>query len=220
MIRGRLDEGGAVISTTVPAGSVSYVDRDWLTATERMIPSLSFAQDGEVSWCGRRLGRLPAGNDLTAMAASAFLGMAREAGAAVAVRARGTVEVVGHGLIAAYIRSLVALRDAPAGERPSAVVDTTGDPELIRAALERVCDLGTVVLAGEGAGRTLDVDMYSTVHKRGLIVAGVAPPLHDFDVAAAADVDEEDLAFCRDVLAEAVPETPEEGDVLWYRIGA
>jgi hypothetical protein len=214
---GRLDERGAAIATTLPAGSVSYVDRDWLTATESAIPSLSFAQDGEVSWCGRGLGRLAAGRDPTAVAAGAFLGVAREAGA-VGARARGTVEVVGNGLIGAYVRRLVALHDRSDGDRPSVVVDTTGNPDLIRAALERVSDLGTVVLAGEAAGRTLDLDLYSSVHKRGLVLAGVAPPLHGVDVEALPDVDHEDLEFCRDVLAEAVSDAPVSGDALWYRI--
>ena len=220
MIQGSVDERGAAISTTLPAGSVSYVDRDWLSGTKSAIPSLSFAQDGEVSWDGRRLGRLAAGKDPTAVAAGAFLGVAREAGVAVAAGARGTVEVVGHGLIGAYVRRLVTLHSGHDGERPSAVVDTTGDPDLIRAALERVSDLGTVVLAGEALGRTLDLDLYSSVHKRGLVLAGVAPPLHGVDVAAVPDIDDEDMAFCRDVLVEAVSDAPVSGDALWYRIAS
>lgn len=220
MIQGRLDERGAVLSTRLPAGCVSYVDRDWLTAAESSIPSLSFAPDGEVLWCEQQLGRVAAGTDPTAVAASALLGVAREATAAVAACVRGTVEVVGYGLVAAHVRRLVAPDDGPPGESPSAVVDMTGDPETIRSALERVSDLGTVVLAGEAAGRTLDLDLYSSVHTRGLVLAGVASPLHCVDVAAIADVDEGDLAFCREALAEASSGAPVPGDALWYRIVA
>ena len=218
MIRGSLVEGEAVLTTRFPAGCVSYVDRDWLTTVEGPIPSISFAE-GEVLWCEQPLGQLAAGLDPTVVAAQALLGVAREANAAVAACAPGTVEVVGHGLVAAYIRRLVGPYEHRSGQRPAAVVDTTGDPEAIRAALESVSDLGVVVLAGEPAGRMLDLDLYSSVHKRGLVLTGVAPPLRGVDVLAATDVDDEDLAFSRQALAGAMSE-PIAGDALWYRVVA
>jgi hypothetical protein len=96
------------------------------------------------------------------------------------------------------------------------VVDTTGDPETIRSALDRVSDLGMVVLAGESSGRVLDLDLYSSVHRRGLFVVGVASPLQSFDPAAWTEFDEEELGACRDALGEASTGA----DALWYRLEA
>jgi threonine dehydrogenase-like Zn-dependent dehydrogenase len=62
---------------------------------------------------------------------------------------------------------------APAAA-PDIAVDTTGDPAVIVALLERVARCGRVVLMGTTRGRTADVDFYRTVHQRGLEVIGVS----------------------------------------------
>ena len=69
----------------------------------------------------------------------------------------------------------VAARTSSETARPAAVIDTTGDPEVIADATLRVADLGLLVLAGEAAGRQLDLDLYPDVHVRGLVLAGVEP---------------------------------------------
>jgi len=220
VIEGMLDERGAVLSSGLPAGSVSYLDRDWLAAAGSRVPSLSFAPDGEFSWCGQQLGRVASGTDPTTVAAGALVSVAREAAATALERPRGAVEVVGTGLIAEYVRRLVANSGQRSGDGPGAVVDTTGDPEALRSALDRVSDLGTVVLAGESAGRTLDLDLYSGVHRRGFVVVGVAPPVNGVDLAVPADLDDADLAWCREQLAEVSAAAPVPCHSLWYRFVA
>jgi hypothetical protein len=216
--RSRLGAHVGALSQALPAGAVCYVDRDWL-AHDGPIPSLLFTPEGDVLWCGEHRGRVADDADPTALAAAALLGVAREAAAAVADGVRGPIEVVGVGLIATHVRRLVAGAVLHDGDIPGTIIDATGDPELIRAALERVSELGTVVLAGETSGRTLDVDLYSTVHKRGLVVAGIAPPLQVLD-RATADVSAADLAFCRDALGDASAGARVSDDALWYRIAA
>jgi hypothetical protein len=212
-----LDELAVALPSGLPPGTVSYVDRDWLTEAGNPVPALSFTPDGEVSWRGCQLGRLAADTDPTTVAAGALLRVACDAAAAATGRLRGAVEVVGAGLVAAHVRRLLGDGARHSGGSPGAVVDTTGDPEVIRSALDRVSDLGMMVLAGESAGPALDLDLYSSVHRRGLVVVGVASPLHGFDVVAESDLDEEALAACRKELAEVSSGAPVPGDSLWYR---
>jgi threonine dehydrogenase-like Zn-dependent dehydrogenase len=53
-------------------------------------------------------------------------------------------------------------------------VDTTGDPAVILRLFEEMPKMARIVLAGRGNGRTADVDLYRTIHQRGLEVIGVA----------------------------------------------
>jgi threonine dehydrogenase-like Zn-dependent dehydrogenase len=103
------------------------------------------------------------------------------------------------------VRLLTAPRAHSGESAPAVVVDTTGDPDTIRSALDRVADGGTVVLAGETSGRTLDLDLYSTVHRRGLVVVGVASPAEAFE--SSPDVGEGELEAAREALG-----------FLWYRL--
>jgi threonine dehydrogenase-like Zn-dependent dehydrogenase len=103
--------------------------------------------------------------------------------------------VIGSGrlpdLVAAALRAAgardVSVVTAPGEAVPPLVVDTTGDPAVIRALLEGAPRLGRSALAGASHGRTTDVDFYRTVHHRGLEVVGV----HEFgplsDVSTPAD---------------------------------
>ncbi len=68
--------------------------------------------------------------------------------AVLAALGTDAAEVVGAGPLADALRDRLAAPAAP----PAAIVDTTGDPAAIADALARVDDLGTVVLAGPGAG--------------------------------------------------------------------
>lgn len=95
----------------------------------------------------------------------------------------GSVEVVGHGMLAELIRHLLpgdavhALGDDRSvdDDRPDAVIETTGDPATLTAATERLRDLGCLVLAGPPADRSWELDLYPDVHVRGLRLVGLDP---------------------------------------------
>ena len=85
----------------------------------------------------------------------------------------GPVEVMGNGRLADEVRALLGARLQAAGPRPVAVVEMTGAPEQLAAALKRVDDLGTVVVAGPEPSAPLPLDLYDELHVRGLVVVGV-----------------------------------------------
>jgi threonine dehydrogenase-like Zn-dependent dehydrogenase len=83
-------------------------------------------------------------------------------------------------LIAAALRARglprVAVVPTSPSEVPRVVVETTGEQTVISNLLETAPPSGRIALLGQGLGRTVDVDFYATVHKRGLRVVGA----HDF----------------------------------------
>jgi threonine dehydrogenase-like Zn-dependent dehydrogenase len=89
----------------------------------------------------------------------------------------GAIEVVGRGALADEVRRLLAARvgSSRADQRPSIVIETTGEAAQLEAALRRVDDLGTVVLAGPQPVGPLTVDLYPDLHVRGLTLVGVTP---------------------------------------------
>ena len=86
----------------------------------------------------------------------------------------GLVEVVGTSALADEVRRLLGerIRLPRADERPTAIIETTGEPAALETALQRVDDLGTVVLAGPLPTRPLALDLYSDLHVRGLTLVG------------------------------------------------
>lgn len=92
---------------------------------------------------------------------------------AVLAGADGTTEIMGDGVVASVLRRERRLPSE--GERPAVVVDLTGDPATIRAATDRLADLGTLVLA-RNATAPVDLDLYPDVHVRGLRLVGVPGP--------------------------------------------
>jgi threonine dehydrogenase-like Zn-dependent dehydrogenase len=100
----------------------------------------------------------------------------RLAAAAIAALAPSDepVEVLGESALARAVRSRLGAR-VGGDTRPAAVVDTTGDPRVIQHAMERVADLGTVVLAGPPPGEAVALDLYADLHVRGLTVIGIEP---------------------------------------------
>jgi threonine dehydrogenase-like Zn-dependent dehydrogenase len=95
--------------------------------------------------------------------------------AVAAVGGAASVEVMGHGPLAAAVRARLAGTGPAAWGPPAAIVEASGDPAAIRAALARVADLGTVVLAGPAPAAGTSLDLYADVHVRGLTVVGIAP---------------------------------------------
>jgi hypothetical protein len=108
-------------------------------------------------------------------AARALVAVAREV--AGVIGAAATVRVRGSGAVARLIRDVLPTTDSMA--TVEAVVDTTSDPAVLAEECRRVADLGTIVLAGELLDGSVDLDLYPDVHRRGLRVVGVAPPLTD-----------------------------------------
>jgi NADPH:quinone reductase-like Zn-dependent oxidoreductase len=198
----------------------SYADREWLTAGAEVPSTLSFDVDGKISWHGHEVGRLPEGADPTIVAAGALLRVARGAAAAAAEHGPGTVDVLGAGLVAAHARRLTRGRAHEGESAPTVVVDTTGDPEMIRSALDRVADRGMVVLAGEASGRELDLDVYSSIHRRGLVVVGVTSPSESSDATESwFTFGEDELAASREALGRlSTWDEPLSAGSLWFRI--
>ncbi|MEY2513504.1 MAG: hypothetical protein QOJ89_862 [bacterium] len=90
----------------------------------------------------------------------------------------GPVEILGDGGLAGELRGLLAARAPVAGARPEVVVETSGGVAALAAALERVADLGTVLLAGPiGLGEAAALDLYAELHVRGLTIIGLPPPV-------------------------------------------
>ncbi len=87
----------------------------------------------------------------------------------------GRVEIVGEGPLADELRQRLGDRaQAHPNSRPTAIIETTGEPAAIVSALQRVEDLGTVVLAGPCPSDAVALDLYADVHVRGLTIIGVA----------------------------------------------
>jgi hypothetical protein len=136
-----------------------YVDADWFvggTPTARLAVLGNGAEEARERAAGRALLRV---------AARAARKMQQEAA--------GAVEITGEGLVAGAVRETVGAGDRPDG-RITAALDATGDPEVIAGILERLDDLGLLVLAGEPAGADMALDLYPDVHVRGLRLVGLS----------------------------------------------
>lgn len=167
--------GVAFLRADLDRGAIAYVDADWIAADgRRAVPALVVA-DGHITF--------------VPVAASPYvIGVVRDgevaAGAVLDAIARRAVDaagkasataVAGTGRIAAAARALC--RGGTADRRnPACLIDTSGDPQAIRSSAARVASLGTIVLAGEPAGRPLEVNLYPDVHVRGLTLVGVPGP--------------------------------------------
>lgn len=153
-----------------------------------------------------------AGPDADRIAGAMLLDLA--ARAAGEVRGAGQVQVLGSGFVAGAIMALTGATAPAGGARPTAVVDTTGDAARIREALERLDDLGTLVLAGELTPDTIEVDLYPDVHVRGLRIVGVALDggAGPFDVPATARAYGESVPPVRVTSSGSLP------PAAWYRL--
>jgi hypothetical protein len=123
--------------------------------------------------------------------------------------ASSDMEVTGDGAVARSLRRLHCASQPVAS--PSTIVDLTGDPAVIRDALGRLEDLGTLLLGRDPVG-TLDLDLYQDVHVRGLRVVGVGRPRHRrCPTSVPADVG---------APIEAVLGQPIADGAAWYRVSA
>jgi hypothetical protein len=211
------------VSADLPRGSRAYLDRDWLPAARSgTVPALLVHPDGTLQWSDGPRVAAPEGVDADRAAALTLLAVAQEVAEAIGPAPPASVGVTGAGVIAAAVRALVHGDEARAGpERPQVVVDASGDPDRIVDATRRLADLGTLVLVGESLGRPLRVDLYPDVHRRGLTLVGVGPPLHNGGVEAPAGdpAGLVDGLFSR-TLRDLDPAAPLASDGLWYRLSA
>lgn len=223
MIRVEADrEGRPLVVGDLAAGSVAYLDADWISGDEPgEVPALVVAPTKMPRKQDARSG-VVRGRGADAAASRALLAMARGAARAVSSRRdqTGPVEVHGRGVISRLIRTI--LSDQPvvaavqADSRPSAIVDATGDPARIVEMTRRLADLGTLVLVGEPLGRCLDMQLYPDVHVRGLRLVGVAPARFDYH-GEPADLDESLLELLQSTLCHTSPEIPLP-DAGWYAV--
>lgn len=119
------------------------------------------------------------------------------------------VLVTGDGLVAETTRSsLTATRCHE--EAYDAVIETTGDEEIIRSALERLPPFGLLILTAPSPKPPI-INLYPDVHVRGVKIAGVAPPF----VRDLAWTPSKELVTA----AAAAPPPSGRGDVpsLWWR---
>ena len=224
LIRAEVEKAGVVLVAALPEGAVAYVDRDWLPASSRKVPSLVATSDGALAWCGGRPARIQGDLDSDTAATLVLLAIADEAVAIVEGTPPESIEVTGSGLIAQRVRALLKDGAADDGrsaafEQPRAIVDTTGDPTVIADATRRIADLGTLVLVGESLGRRAEMNLYADVHVRGLTLVGVAPPLEGAGSSfAEPDVGGTDVESSRELLVPASSGVPLPPGALWYRV--
>lgn len=84
------------------------------------------------------------------------------------------VEVAGIGSLADQLREQLHASGSGGGQ-PGTVVDTTGDPEQLERVMQRVDDLGMVILSGPPLPDRATIELYADVHVRGLTVICVPP---------------------------------------------
>jgi hypothetical protein len=128
--------------------------------------------------------------------------------------------VHGRGIVSRLIREILSVQPVlPAGQdsRPTAIVDTTGDPARLVELTRRLADLGTLVLVGEPLGRSLDMQLYPDVHVRGLRLVGVSAPRFGQHGEVGTDRDESLLDLMQTTLCHTAAETALP-DALWYAV--
>lgn len=125
----------------------------------------------------------PAVHDAAQRAATEFAMTAASAAEAVTSGCCGQVSVMGNGLMAQLVGLALA---GYVGRGPRAVIDTSGSPSRISAAIADMDALGIMVLAAPPAAEHMDLRTYADLHSRGLTVAGVpwAPSAPAVDIIA------------------------------------
>jgi threonine dehydrogenase-like Zn-dependent dehydrogenase len=136
-------------------------------------------RDGRLRWGGLNVAAPP---DVAPDEAAARLvaAAARAVGAALANDDPADVEVLGDGALAVAVRLALGSGDAP--QHPRAVVETSGGAQAVVSALQRVADLGTVLLAAAPSPGSLPLNLYPDVHVRGLELIGLPPSADPTDL--------------------------------------
>jgi D-arabinose 1-dehydrogenase-like Zn-dependent alcohol dehydrogenase len=111
--------------------------------------------------------------------------LARRSIARARVTPGDRVAIVGAGSLAAAVSTALAEAGIQAAAAPgtadaaalsglTVLLETTGEAAVILRLLEEAPPFARIALLGAGQGGTLDVDLYRTVHQRGIEVIGVA----------------------------------------------
>jgi hypothetical protein len=210
VIRAVASAAGISVTGSLPAGTTAYLDGEWVPpGRSGVCPAVVATPDGEIRWSSQARS-YPLVGDVDTSAATALLLVAREV--AEAIGDAPAASVYGSGALARLVRELVA--NAHATGPADVVIDTTGDPAVLTEACMEVADLGTIVLAGEALGRPLDLDVYPDVHRRGLRIVGVAPPLTDGPPSSSEPLPQWLIpSLCRVVVGQPLP-----AGALWYGV--
>jgi hypothetical protein len=162
----RRDDGGVVLIADLPPGRVAFVDGDAVDHAAADPVNAIVLEDDE---------------DAPRRAAHAFAAVAEDVVEVLRGQPAGPVEVAGNGLLARLVRTPLGSRATrgPGDVPPVAIVDTSSSSERIADALRRLGELGTLVLAGQGGGTDLRLNLYTDLHRRSLTVAGVPAPVLD-----------------------------------------
>lgn len=194
--------------------ATAYVDSDWAAGSIGAVPAL-VARDGALHWREDRL-EIPNGEEADVAALACLLTVAADA--VWAVRGAGAVSVVGRGVVAWAVRRMLSAPLVVDGARPDAAIDTTGDPRVLVESSRALADGGTLVLAGEPCGRSSTWNLYTDVHRRGLTLVGVEPPL------GRRDGSQPPFDDARRLIADEPPSPVAFGAALgaatWYRLEA
>jgi hypothetical protein len=219
MIRLVQESDGTRLDCDLAPGAVGYVDADWLVANCAPIPAI-IADSGTLRWCDEQSVTLAEGADPAVVAGNALYRVAEDAVAALDQAALKCVHVIGTGVVAAAARMLLERRQVETNSEapPSAIIDTTGNPELVMEATRKVAPLGAVVLAGEPLGRSLTIDLYPDVHVRGLRVIGVKRPFESRLSPFAADEQSLPDPFGETLVHISCGDIIEVGTGRWYAV--
>ncbi len=197
-MRVTVSEGHAAFSGPLSASEVVYVDADQL-------PTDGVAEIEVLA--------VPVGtavDDRGPAALALLVEPVRRALASVG----GSVEVVGNGALARCLRAEVVSR-RPGERPPDVIVDLSGDPHALADVVRRVADLGAIVLAGDPAGRAVDIDFYPDVHVRGLRLIG-CPAVEWSETLLSTPP----VSSVPDAPAEARVGRPVPLGAQWYRVSA
>jgi hypothetical protein len=165
------------VNVAAPSDAIElYVDVDWLGGPGAA-PCL-YVRGGALRASWDKLGGVPTDLVPALDAAGHVLGLLAERAAAAVSDLAGAVEVVGRGAVAQLVRDRLGQPEANAAP-PAAVIECTGEAAAIEAALRRLDDLGTLVVAGASTVESLTIDLYPDIHVRSLHVVGVAVDLGD-----------------------------------------
>ena len=163
------------LTIDVPRGATAIFDSEWLPAGDGPVGGMLVRRDGEMIWCDfdgtlRQMSSVP-DQPRDEIARRLLQGMADEA---LRVAGGAMIDVIGDGALATSLRKAAGVSDAPGA---AVVVDTTGSAAAVAAALDRLPQLGTLVLAGPAAREDPDLDVYANLHLRGLRITAIAPSL-------------------------------------------
>jgi hypothetical protein len=173
--------GTAGTTIHLPGSGVTAIfDADWLPESRSgAVGGLLVGPGRGVGWCDASGGYEPVevddsvsteelGRRMLSSLADAAL---REA---LAASLPAPLEVVGEGAVAMLLRSASAMSGN--GNRPAAVIDTTGRTPALLSTMERLRDLGTLVLAAPAPIEDPALDLYPHIHRRGLRLIAIGAP--------------------------------------------